>query len=91
MSSCPIVEFSSDIIGAIVPLVFLWRISLPEKERRLVHASVSATLLTALGGVVNCTFWFKGADLGVDVQIVQDGVRHQQVRPVLHTSACSNN
>lgn len=81
---CPIVEFLSDIIGTIVPLMLLWRISLPPKERRLVHGAISASLLTALSGIVTCAFWFIGGDMGKDVQIVLDGVHHQQVQSLLH-------
>jgi hypothetical protein len=80
-----VVEFLSDIIGTITPLVFLWHISLPPKERRLVHGAISMTLLTALSSVVTCAFWFAGPDIGKDFQVVMDGVRHQQVRFILRS------
>jgi hypothetical protein len=82
-SPLSIVEFLSDIVGTIVPLVFLWRISLPPRERRLVHGAISASLLTALSGAVTCAFWFTGAHLGKDVQLIMDGVHHQKVQPLL--------
>jgi hypothetical protein len=78
-----VVEFLSDIIGTITPLVFLWRISLPPKERRLVHGAISMTVLTALSSVVTCAFWLAGGAIGKDFQVIMDGVRHQQVWSIL--------
>jgi hypothetical protein len=80
-----IVEFLSDFVGAFVPLKLLWRISLPIKERRLVLGAISSSFLIALSGVVTCAIWFSAEDMGPDVQIVFDGVRHLQVGSVPST------
>ncbi|KAH6914774.1 hypothetical protein BKA70DRAFT_554745 [Coprinopsis sp. MPI-PUGE-AT-0042] len=72
------VDFLSDIMGIVVPLAFLWCISLPPNERRLVHGAIWATLLATLSGVVACVFWYAPIDLGKDYQIIVVGVRHQQ-------------
>ncbi|KAH6910347.1 hypothetical protein BKA70DRAFT_1466904, partial [Coprinopsis sp. MPI-PUGE-AT-0042] len=72
------VDFLSDILAIIVPLTFLWRITLPPSERRLVHGSISATTLTALSGVVTCVFWYAPIDLGQDFRIIVAGAIHQQ-------------
>jgi hypothetical protein len=83
------VDFLSDILAIIVPLRFLWRISLPPSERRLVHGAISATVLTALSGVVTCVFWYAPIDLGQDFRIIAAAVLHQQVyyspKNVAHT------
>ncbi|KAH6914773.1 hypothetical protein BKA70DRAFT_554589 [Coprinopsis sp. MPI-PUGE-AT-0042] len=71
-------DFLSDIMGIVVPLAFLWRISLPPNERRLVHGSIWATLITTMSGVVACVFWYAPIDLGKDYQIIVSGIRHQQ-------------
>ncbi|KAH6914734.1 hypothetical protein BKA70DRAFT_1557117 [Coprinopsis sp. MPI-PUGE-AT-0042] len=67
------VELLSDIVGIVVPLKFLWHISLPTNERRLVHGAISATLLAALSGVVTCVFWFLVHKIGKDFPIVMEG------------------
>ncbi|KAH6910339.1 hypothetical protein BKA70DRAFT_1147351 [Coprinopsis sp. MPI-PUGE-AT-0042] len=72
------VDFLSDIVAIIVPLRFLWRITLPPSERRLVHGAISATILTALSSVVTCVFWYARIDLGQDFRIIVAGVIHQQ-------------
>ncbi|KAH6914739.1 hypothetical protein BKA70DRAFT_1396146 [Coprinopsis sp. MPI-PUGE-AT-0042] len=81
------VDFPSDILGIILPLKFLWRVSLPTNERRLVHGAISASIVTTLSGVVSCVFWFVVTDGGKDVQILMDGVRHQQA--VLSVIGCN--
>ncbi|KAH6908837.1 hypothetical protein BKA70DRAFT_1188675 [Coprinopsis sp. MPI-PUGE-AT-0042] len=71
-------HFLSDIMAIIVPLIFLWRITLPPSERRLVHGAVSANTLTALSGGVACAFWYAQIDLGQDFRIIVAGAIHQQ-------------
>jgi hypothetical protein len=83
---CTTVEFVSDLVGTFVPLKLLWRISLPPKERRLIHGAISASLITAVSGVVTFAFWFSVDAVGPDVQIVLDGVRHLEVGLLLSIS-----
>jgi hypothetical protein len=76
----------SDLVGTFIPLKLLWRISLPPKERRLIHGAISASLITAVSGVVTFVFWISVEHVGPDVQIVFDGVRHLEVGSVLPIS-----
>ncbi|KAH6914735.1 hypothetical protein BKA70DRAFT_1216851 [Coprinopsis sp. MPI-PUGE-AT-0042] len=80
-------DFLSDIMGVIIPLTFLWRITLPPNERCLVHGAIVATLLTVLSSVVHCIFWFVMSNLGEDVHLLVAGVRHQQA--ALSVVACN--
>ncbi|KAH6891833.1 hypothetical protein BKA70DRAFT_1201425 [Coprinopsis sp. MPI-PUGE-AT-0042] len=71
-------EFLSDIMSIVIPLKFLWRLTLPPTEQRLIRGAILATLLTAFCGVATCIFWFKVTDLGKDFRVIVAGVRHQQ-------------
>ncbi|KAH6910342.1 hypothetical protein BKA70DRAFT_1424889 [Coprinopsis sp. MPI-PUGE-AT-0042] len=79
------VDFLSDILAIIVPLTFLWRITLPPSERRLVHGAVSATILTTLSSVVTCVFWYAHIDMGPDFRIIMAGILQQQAAMSLIT------
>ncbi|KAH6910332.1 hypothetical protein BKA70DRAFT_1560933 [Coprinopsis sp. MPI-PUGE-AT-0042] len=79
------VDFLSDILAISVPLTFLWRITLPPSERRLVHGAVSATILTTLSTVVTCVFWYAHIDMGPDFRIIIAGILYQQAAMSLIT------
>lgn len=72
------VDFLSDILSIVVPLVFLWRITLPPKERRLIHGTLLATVVAAFSSVVTTVFWYAPLDLGEDYRIIVAGVLHIQ-------------
>lgn len=77
------VDFLADVALVICPLVLLWKVHLPEIERRMVLAAFSASILTAFTEIVYCVFWYGGLDLGPDRHMLIAGVCHIQASALI--------
>ena len=78
-------EFVADAILVVGPLVMLWRVRFPPKERILILALLSSSVLTLLATTVYCIFWFIRVDLGPDTTLLRTMTNQIEVRPSLST------
>jgi hypothetical protein len=65
-----ILEFSSEILLVVSPLVMLWKIKLPAKERRLILALFSSSLASLLAEISFMVAWYLTAGSGLDSHIL---------------------
>ena len=79
------VEFLADVILVAGPLVMLWRVNFPPKERILILALLSSSVLTLLSTTVYCIFWFIRVDLGADTILLWSMTSQIEVCPSLST------
>jgi len=69
-----------DTILVLFPLAFLWKIRLPRRERVLVLAVFSSSILTLLSALIFIILAFSGIDLGPQPNLVMTGLGHVEVR-----------
>ena len=68
----------------------LWRVKFPPKERILILALLSSSVLTLLSTTVYCIFWFIRVDLGPDTILLWSMTSQIEVCPSLSTSTPAN-
>jgi hypothetical protein len=59
-------DFSADTLLIITPLVMLWKIKLPTKERRLILALFSSSVVSLFSSIAFAVTWFFVFDSGLD-------------------------
>lgn len=69
-----------DTVLVLFPLAFLWKIRLPRRERVLVLAVFSSSILTLLSALIFTIMAFSGIDLGPQANLVMTGLGHVEVR-----------
>lgn len=77
-----LVDLMGDTILIIFPLVFLWKIRLPQRERVLILTVFSSSILTMLSVLVFTVMAFSGIDLGPQANLIMTGLGHVEVRHV---------
>ncbi|KIM47024.1 hypothetical protein M413DRAFT_23319 [Hebeloma cylindrosporum] len=65
-----ILDFSADILLVVTPLMMLWRVKLPTKERRLILALFASSLITLLSSITFSIIWALSIDHGVSSVIL---------------------
>jgi len=63
-------EFVSDILLVAFPLVMLWKIKLPTKERRLILALFSSSSVSLLSCIAFTVAWYLTVGNGMDTLIL---------------------
>ncbi|KAF8161393.1 hypothetical protein B0H34DRAFT_378652 [Crassisporium funariophilum] len=62
--------FSADAALIVSPLVMLWKVKLPPKERRLVLALFSCSIFTVLSAIPFAVIWYFGTALSPDDRLI---------------------
>ncbi|KAJ3510819.1 hypothetical protein NLJ89_g4460 [Agrocybe chaxingu] len=76
-----------DVALVAAPLLMLWRIDLPRRERTLILILFSAGILTLLVTILYCTLWYLGFRFGEDSKLVFAMLGHMQA--ALSLLACN--
>lgn len=69
-------DLMGDAVLVLFPLAFLWKIRLPRKERVLVLAVFSSSILTLLSALIFTIMAFSPIDLGPQPNLVMTGLGH---------------
>ena len=69
-----------DTVLVLFPLAVLWKIRLPRRERVLVLAVFSSSILTLLSALILTIMAFSPIDLGPQPNLLMTGLGHVEVR-----------
>jgi len=83
-------DFSADILLVVTPLVMLWKVKLPKKERRLILALFASSVVSLLSSITFMVIWFFTVDQGVDSLILVSmfgllQVSHPQIDSIIRS------
>jgi hypothetical protein len=82
-----VLDVSADILLVVTPLVMLWKVKLPKKERRLILALFASSLVSLLSSITFTVTWFITVDQGVGSLILASMFGFLQVRhPKIHST-----
>lgn len=82
-----VLDLSADILLIVTPLVMLWKVKLPKKERRLILALFASSLVSLLSSITFTVIWFFTVDQGLGSLILASMFGLLQVRhPKIHST-----
>lgn len=86
-----VLDLSADILLVVTPLVMLWKIKLPQKERRLILALFASSLVSLLSSIIFTVTWFFTVDQGAGSLILASmfallQVSHLKIHSIMRRS-----
>jgi hypothetical protein len=82
-----VLNFAADILLVVTPLVMLWKVKLPTKERRLILVLFGTNVVSLFSSIIFAVIWYLVADHGAKFIILASMFTLLQVsHPKIHST-----